>query len=132
MVNKYAHISQIENLFSKFLTRAKVSANVFVGEDLPATLDSSWEDMVLATPNSQADRTAYSSGSVSVFLFARPTGAKLVKNVKVLNRMEEALDTAIDAFSDLHYSMTINWRDQGYDSIRNLHYNVINLEVVVR
>lgn len=133
MNHKYTRISQLENFFSKFLTAAKVSQNIFVGEDLPATISKDWETMVLADVNPQYDWNSHTQGSVSIFLYATPTGAKLTKNVRALNSMEETLDTALEASSDEHYSLNgVNWRDHGYDSIRNLHFQIINVEVVVK
>lgn len=133
MEQQYKRISQLENYLSTVLAGAKVSSNIFVGQELPATINSEWEDMVLVDCNSQTDWGSHTHGSVNIILFARPRGAKLVKNVKLLDKMESKLDGAIGDASDGHFVINgVNWRDHGYNTTRNLHFVVVNIKVVVK
>lgn len=45
MGNIYKTTSRAENFFSMLLTKAGISDNLFIG-NMPATVDSSWKDMV--------------------------------------------------------------------------------------
>lgn len=130
-MQKKKRIAYIENFFSKLLTAAGVSDNVFVGT-LPPTTDSEWEDMVCVEVQRMTDYTAYSTGSVLVYLYARPTGTPSRKNVTRLNEMERALSTIIEDTHDGYYSCYEQWRDSDYDDDRIFHYNVISLHLIVR
>lgn len=130
-MSKYKRISRIENFFSMLLTGKGISDNIYVGE-LPPTTKDTWQNMVLVDVNKQTDLDAYSTGSATVYLYARPTGSGPTKNVKLLDSMEDKLNEAIDNGSDANYSVDVNWRDSGYDDDRNFHYNAINVNVIVR
>lgn len=129
---KYTRVSRVENFFSMLLTRYEVSNNIFVGSDLPPTISKEWDDMALIDTSSLGDYDAFTYGSVNVYLYARPTGTTLRKNVKVLDAMEEALDRAVSECADAHYTLRVNWRDHDYDSSRGFHYNIVNVEVKIR
>lgn len=124
-------ISRVENFFSMLLTGKGISDNVFVGE-LPATVDKEWTNIVLVDVNRQTDYDSHGFGSASIFLYARPTGKYLKKNVKELDRMEDELNAVIKECQDSDYVLSFNWRDSGYDTNRNFHYNVVNVNVLTR
>ena len=130
-MQKKKRIAYIENFFSILLTNAGISDNVFVGT-LPPTTDSEWDDMVCVEVQKMVDYNAYSTGSVLIYLYARPTGTPARKNVSLLNDMEKALSAAIEGSADKYYSFYEQWRDNGYDDDRNFHYNVISLHFVAR
>lgn len=131
MEQKYKNISQIENFFSMLFTGKGITDNIYVGT-LPSKVDSSWNDMLYVDTNSIYDKDSHGYGSVNVYLYARPIGDMLKKNVKVLNAMENALSVAIDSNKNIHYSICKNWSDSGYDSTRNFHYNIINITILVK
>ena len=130
-MQKKKRIAYIENFFSILLTNAGISDNVFVGT-LPPTTDSEWDDMVCVEVQKMVDYNAYSTGSVLIYLYARPTGTPARKNVSLLNDMEKALSAAIEGSADAYYIIEEQWRDNGYDDDRNFHYNVISVSVTVR
>lgn len=128
---KESRVSYIEDYFSRLLTAAELSDNIFAGT-LPLTTDSEWEDMVLIEVNKMTDYEAYTQGSVSIYLYARPTGTPAVKNVNLLNKMEKKLDAAIADAVDDNYIISEQWRDSDYDDDRNFHYDVVNVSVMTR
>lgn len=113
------------------LTGKGISDHIFVG-DLPPTTGRSWQNMVLVDVNRQTDYGSHSSGSASIYLYARPKGTGPVKNVAMLDSMEEALDKAVKEAQVNNYVIDENWRDSGYDNDRNFHYNIVNVSVLVR
>ncbi len=125
-------ISHIENFFSKLLAKAGVSKNVFIG-DLPPTTGKSWTDFVLVDVGKQTSNGACSTGYANIYLYARPvSGQSLRKNVCRLSQMEEALDTAISNSKDKDYVLQELYRDSGFDTNRQFHYNMIGVSVIVR
>lgn len=113
------------------LTKAGISNNLFIG-NMPATVDSSWKDMVLVDVLSLKDYGAYAKGSANIFLYAKSVDSHGTKPVKQLYAMELALDKAIESCNDLHYVIEVNFRDADYDQNRNYYYNVVNIGLTVR
>ena len=128
--NKYT-ISRIENFFSMLLTQGKVSENIYLGE-LPPTTDAKIDNFVLVDVGKQTSEDAYTVGYVNVYLYARPTDTTLKKNIKKLYSMEKLFDAALGASADENYVVSELYRDSGYDTTRQFHYNMIGLTVVVR
>lgn len=124
-------LSRIENFFSMALTKAKVSDNVFVGE-LPPTTGKDWEDFVNVDVGQQTDYIAFSSGYVNVYLYARPKGTPLRKNVKRLDEMEAALDKMVRESCDDNFVISELYRDSGYDTERQFHYVIVSISVVAK
>lgn len=128
---KQRRLSRIENFFSMLLTNKGISDNIFVGEATIATIKE-WQSFVVVDLNQQEDKNAYSYGSASIYLYARPKGDLAKKNVALLDKMEEALDKAIDSCHDKYYTVSTQWRSRGYDSDRMFHYNIVNVRVTVK
>lgn len=126
----YARVSRVENFLNMLLTKYKVSGHIFVS-NLPVTIRSEWEDMVLIDVGKGNDFNAYNSFSVNVYLYAKPQGDLQKKNVKVIDAMEETFGKAVSECNDKHYHPVINWRDSDYDTTRNFHFNVVNLTITV-
>lgn len=126
---KERRMSRIENFFSKLLTKKGISDNIFVGEP-PIATKTEWQSFVVVDVNQQTDKEAYSTGSASIYLYARPKGELAKKNVALLDQMEAALDAAIAASHDGTHTLVEQWRDAGYDSSRMFHYNIINVRVI--
>lgn len=122
------NISSIETYLYDVL-QGQVSDNTYVGT-LPATIQSEWEDMCLIDCGSAiADLGAFGGGVVLIWLYAKPTGG--VKNVGVLQVMEESLNEAIrDAY---HPNYKINRRNTytDYDADRDWHCNIVELNIVI-
>lgn len=127
----YKTTSKVENFFSMLLAKANISDNLFIG-NMPATVDSAWNDMVLVDVLPVRDYDAYAQGSANVFLYAKSVDSRGTKPIKVLHKMELALDKAIKSCSDHHYVIDVNFRGADYDQNRNYYYNVVNIEVIIR
>lgn len=128
---KQRRLSRIENFFSILLTNKGISKNIFIGE-LPPTTDKDWDDFVNVDVGQQRDKGAYSSGYVNIYLYARPKGTPLRKNVKLLDKMEGALDNIINGSNDKDYTIHELYRDSGYDSNRQFHFQMISVSVITR
>lgn len=124
-------LSRIENFFSMLLANKGISKNIFVGE-LPPTTYKEWNDFVNVDVGQQRDYGGYSSGYANIYLYARPKGDPLRKNVKLLEKMECVLDKIIDESKDANYTISTLYRDSGYDSNRQFHFQMISVSVIVR
>ena len=124
-------LSRIENFFSMLLTKGKISDNIFVGE-LPPTTSKNWDDFVNVDVGQQREHGGYSSGYANIYLYARPKGTPLRKNVKLLEKMEGILDDVIKNSNNKYYTIQVLYRDSGYDSNRQFHFQMISVSVIVR
>ena len=124
-------LSRIENFFSILLADNGLSKNIFVGE-LPPTTNKEWNDFVNVDVGQQRDYGGYSSGYANIYLYARPKGTPLRKNVKLLDKMEGIIDKIIDESRDANYTISTLYRDSGYDSNRQFHFQMISVSVIVR
>ena len=124
-------LSRIENFFSMLLTKGKISNNIFVGE-LPPTTSKDWDDFVNVDVGQQRDHGGYSSGYANIYLYARPKGTPLRKNVKLLDKMEGILDDVIKNSNNKDYTIQVLYRDSGYDSNRQFHFQMISVSVIAR
>lgn len=124
-------LSRIENFFSMLLTKGKISDNIFVGE-LPPTTSKNWDDFVNVDVGQQRDYGGYSSGYANIYLYARPKGTPLRKNVKLLDKMEGILDDVIKQSNNKDYTIQVLYRDSGYDSNRQFHFQIISVSVIAR
>lgn len=124
-------LSRIENFFSMLLTKGKISDNIFVGE-LPPTTSKDWDDFVNVDVGQQRENGGYSSGYANIYLYARPKGTPLRKNVKLLDKMEGILDDVIKQSNNKDYTIQVLYRDSGYDSNRQFHFQMISVSVIAR
>ena len=124
-------LSRIENFFSMLLTKGKISDNIFVGE-LPPTTSKDWDDFVNVDVGQQREHGGYSSGYANIYLYARPKGTPLRKNVKLLDKMEGILDDVIKHSNSKDYTIQVLYRDSGYDSNRQFHFQMISVSVIAR
>ena len=124
-------LSRIENFFSMLLTKGKISDNIFVGE-LPPTTSKDWDDFVNVDVGQQREHGGYSSGYANIYLYARPKGTPLRKNVKLLDKMEGILDDVIKHSNNKDYTIQVLYRDSGYNSNRQFHFQMISVSVIAR
>ena len=124
-------LSRIENFFSMLLTKGKISDNIFVGE-LPPTTSKNWDDFVNVDVGQQREHGGYSSGYANIYLYARPKGIPLRKNVKLLDKMEGILEDVIKNSNNKDYTIQVLYRDSGYDSNRQFHFQIISVSVIAR
>lgn len=121
------NISKIETFFYGIIDNI-VSNNTYVGS-LPDTIDSDWDDMVLIDMGSNIlDRTGYGQGVVNIFLYAKPRGDGS-KNVALLSALEKKLDEVISKAKDDRYITNVAYRNEGFDSDRKWHYNIVALNL---
>lgn len=124
-------LSRIENFFSMLLSNKGLSDNIFIGE-LPPTTNKEWEDFVNVDIGQQRDYGGYSLGYANIYLYARPKGALRRKNVKTLDKMEGVLDMIIDEANSKDYIIQELYRDSGYDTNRQFHFDMISVSVTVK
>ena len=124
-------LSRIENFFSMLLSNKGLSDNIFIGE-LPPTTTKEWEDFVNVDIGQQRDYGGYSLGYANIYLYARPKGALRRKNVKTLDKMEGVLDMIIDEANSEDYVIQELYRDSGYDTNRQFHFDMISVSVTVK
>lgn len=124
-------LSRIENFFSMLLSNRGLSDNIFIGE-LPPTTNKDWEDFVNVDIGQQRDYGGYSLGYANIYLYARPKGALRRKNVKTLDKMEGILDMIIDEANSKDYVIQELYRDSGYDTNRQFHFDMISVSVTVK
>lgn len=124
-------LSRIENFFSMLLSNKGLSDNIFIGE-LPPTTNKEWEDFVNIDIGQQRDYGGYSLGYANIYLYARPKGALRRKNVKTLDKMEGVLDMIIDEANSKDYVIQELYRDSGYDTNRQFHFDMISVSVTVK
>lgn len=123
------NISKIETFFNTLLDN-KVSDNTFF-TDLPPAIKQEWNDMVVVDfPNTISDLNAYGSGKVLVWLYAKPK-ASGTKNVPVLSQMETRLNECLESSNDEHYKLSRSGEYSDYDEQRNLHCNIVELNLVI-
>ena len=116
-------LSRIENFFSMLLAKKGIADQVIVGE---------WETFVNIDVGQQTDKGAYSTGFANIYLYARPKGSPPVKNVKALDKMEGILDEVIASSRHKDYSIHELYRDSGYDTQRQFHFNIVSVSVITK
>lgn len=123
------NISKIETFFNTLLDN-KVSDNTFF-TDLPSAIKQEWNDMVVVDfPNTISDLNAYGSGKVLVWLYARPK-SNGTKNVPVLSKMETSLNECLKKSNDPHYKISKSGEYTDYDEQKNLHCNIVELNLII-
>ena len=123
------NISKIETFFNTLLDN-KVSENTFF-TDLPAAIKQEWNDMVVVDfPNTISDLDACGQGKVLVWLYARPK-SNGTKNVPLLSKMEIKLNECLASNNDLHYIINRSGEYADYDDQRNLHCNIVELNLII-
>lgn len=123
------NISKIETFFNSLLDN-KVSENTFFTE-LPPALKQEWADMVVVDfPNTVLDLEACGQGTVLVWLYARPK-SNGTKNVPLLSQMESKLNECVSSNVNEHYVINRRGEYTDFDDQRNLHCNIIELNLII-
>ena len=121
------NISRIETYLHGIIDN-KVSKNTYAGT-LPDTIKSDWNDMVLVDcANRVSDLDAYGEAIVLIWPYARPfeNGAK---NVAVMDELETKLNEVIENANDKIYVINRRNTYSDYDSDRQWHCNIVELNV---
>ena len=121
------NISRIETYLHGIIDN-KVSKNTYAGT-LPDTIKSEWNDMVLVDcANRVSDLDAYGEAIVLIWLYGRPfeNGSK---NVAVMDELETKLNEVIENANDKIYVINRRNTYSDYDSDRQWHCNIVELNV---
>lgn len=122
-------LSKIEDFLHSAI-RGVVSNNVFAG-DLPDTIKSTWEDMVVIDCGpSINDMGAYCTGRVLIWLYSKPFSDGR-KNVARMERLEAALNEVIRSSSTDTYRIAKDSTYSDYDSTRKWHVNIVELIIKI-
>lgn len=122
------NISNIESYLYSIM-QGKICDNTFVGT-LPSTIREEWEDICLIDCGSAiADLDALGGGVVLIWLYAKPISGN--KNVGVLQRMEQSLNNVIEKAFHPHYKINRRNTYTDYDADRDLHCNIIEINIVI-
>lgn len=122
------NISKIETYLNSILDNV-VSNNTFFTALPNASVvkSSDWQDMVMiAIPEGIRDFEAYGSGSVFIYLYARPLESGK-KNVAKMSQLEQILNEVIAEANDKNYQISRNDVHTTYDEDIDWHCNVVEL-----
>ena len=125
------NISSIETYLNSIFDN-NISDNTIFGYMIEkATIPDDWNDMVLIeVPNGVADMDAYGQGTILIWLYARPR-SNGSKNVATMSKLEENLNFVIKNASNKDYSISRGVTYSDYDSIRQWHCNVVELNILI-
>ena len=122
------NISKIETYLNSILDNV-VSNNTFFAAlpDASVVKSSNWQDMVMiAIPEGVRDFEAYGSGSVFIYLYARPLESGK-KNVAKMSELETRLNDVIANAKDKTYHISRNDVHTTYDEEIDWHCNVVEI-----
>lgn len=123
------NISKIETFFNELLDE-KVSSNTFF-TDLPTTIKQEWNSMVVVDcSNAISDMDGYGKGTVLIFLYAKPLSTGM-KNVAKMSELEQKLNECIAANDSKTYIINRANTYTDYDEERNLHCNIVVLNLII-
>ena len=123
------NISKIESYLNGIIDNV-VSNNTFVG-DLPTTIDSTWNDMVMIDcANGITDYMGIGRGTVLIWLYAKPL-ANGIKNVAVMSKMEKALNDVLSNSKNQTYQISRVATYQDFDTTRQWHCNIVELNLQI-
>jgi hypothetical protein len=123
------NISNIETYLHSIMDGI-VSENTYAGT-LPDTMKSEWNDMCLIDCGYKInDLDAYGQGVVLIWLYARPR-SNGTKNVAIMNDLENKLNYVIQNASNANYSFSRGATYTDYDSTRQWHCNIVELNILI-
>lgn len=123
------NISNIETFMNELLDN-KVSVNTFF-TDLPTTIKSEWNDIVVVDCNSIYDKGGIGVGTVNVLLYAKPM-SNGKKNVNRLYDLEVKLNECIKNNTSKTYIINrVENMPPDYDEERNLHCNAVKINIII-
>lgn len=123
------NISKIES-YLYLLFYGTLTDQTYVGT-LPETIKDTWNEMCLIDCGSSiVDDDARARGTVSVLLYARPN-TDGSKNVKKMSQLEIKLNEIIRSAHDNNYQISRRSTFTDYDSKRNWHYNIVELNIMI-
>jgi len=123
------NISKIESYLYGELY-GTLTQQTFVGT-LPETIKDTWQEMCLIDCGSSiVDEDARASGTVLILLYARPN-TDGSKNVPKMSQLEVRLNQIIKSANDPHYTISRRATYTDYDTKRNWHYNIVELNITI-
>lgn len=129
MDSNLMNISKIETFFDTLLDN-KVSENTFF-TDLPQAIKSEWTDIVVVDcAKAISDLNACGRGQVLIFLYVKPQSSGK-KNVSKMSELEQKLNERIEANDSKTYIINRSNTYTDYDANRNLHCNIVVLNLTI-
>lgn len=123
------NISKIETYLYSIMDNV-VSEHTYAGT-LPDTIDSKWNDMCLIDcADSIRDMDAFGQGTFLVWLYARPR-SNGTKNVAIMSELEDNLNRVIAKASNDSYAIQKGATFSDYDTVRQWHCNIIELNILI-
>lgn len=129
--NQKMNVSMLEDELHAAL-RGAVASEVFAGQP-PATVKPGTTEFVVVDVVSVRDWTfgrQMGKATVNIALYAR-RGLRGEKDSAAINRMENALNSALESLDSAHYSATELYRAQDCDQTIGFHYALVAVEIMV-
>lgn len=122
------NISKIETYLNSIVDGVVSNNTFFTALPDKSVIDASdWKDMVMiAIPEGIRDFEAYGSGSVFIYLYARPLESGK-KNVAKMSQLEIKLNEVIANAKDKNYHISRNDVHTTYDEDIKWHCNVVEI-----
>lgn len=122
------NISKIETYLNSIVDGVVSNNTFFTALPDKSVIDASdWQDMVMiAIPEGIRDFEAYGSGSVFIYLYARPLESGK-KNVAKMSQLEIELNDVIANAKDKNYHISRNDAHTTYDEDIKWHCNVVEI-----
>lgn len=122
------NISKIETYLNSIVDGVVSNNTFFTALPDKSVIDASdWMDMVMiAIPEGIRDFEAYGSGSVFIYLYARPLESGK-KNVAKMSQLEIELNNVIKNAKDKNYHISRNDAHTTYDEDIKWHCNVVEI-----
>lgn len=122
------NISKIETYLNSIVDGVVSNNTFFTALPDKSVIDASdWQDMVMiAIPEGIRDFEAYGSGSVFIYLYARPLESGK-KNVAKMSQLEIELNDVIANAKDKNYHISRNDVHTTYDEDIKWHCNVVEI-----
>ncbi len=122
------NISKIETYLNSIVDGVVSNNTFFTALPDKSVIDASdWQDMVMiAIPEGIRDFEAYGSGSVFIYLYARPLESGK-KNVAKMSQLEIKLNSVIANAKDKNYHISRNDVHTTYDEDIKWHCNVVEI-----
>lgn len=127
---KRVTVSAVEAFFDSLL-RNRLTDNLFFGE-IPAAIRKKWKSFVVVDcANAIRDYDAYGAATVLIYLFSKPNSPG-TKDVSAINELESKLTELIDFNDSPHFTTTRRGSYAKYDTINDMFYNVIQIQLIIR
>ena len=125
------NISSIKTFFDNlFRGEDKLTKNLFFNAP-PTEISKDWKDFVVVDlGNPLQDKDAFEAGTVLILLYAKQNDYG-VENTPGLQKLEKALNRLVRENTDPYYHVSFRGRYSNYNAVNDIHFNVIQLNLVI-